>query len=181
MIKRYTSISIETDKKLDAKFAFPIENLDNFFEDDYSYELKSIPTRFEAGTPPIAEVIGLGETIKYLMNIGMDRIHEYEISLKNYLIEKVKDIENVIIYNKSSNSGILALNVDGVFAQDLSVFLNKHNICVRAGNHCTKMLKDVMNVKNTVRVSLYFYNNCADIDKLVDALKDNKNIFNVII
>ena len=155
--------------------------MNNYFEDDYSYELKSIPTRFEAGTPPIAEVIGLGETIKYLMNIGMDRIHEYEISLKNYLIEKVKDIENVIIYNKSSNSGILALNVDGVFAQDLSVFLNKYNICVRAGNHCTKMLKDVMNVKNTVRVSLYFYNNCADIDKLVDALKDNKNIFNVII
>ena len=155
--------------------------MNNYFEDDYSYELKSIPTRFEAGTPPIAEIIGLGETIKYLMNIGMDRIHEYEISLKNYLIEKVKDIENVIIYNKSSNSGILALNVDGVFAQDLSVFLNKYNICVRAGNHCTKMLKDVMNVKNTVRVSLYFYNNCADIDKLVDALKDNKNIFNVII
>ena len=155
--------------------------MNNYFEDDYSYELKSIPTRFEAGTPPIAEIIGLGETIKYLMNIGMDRIHEYEISLKNYLIEKVKDIENVIIYNKSSNSGILALNVDGVFAQDLSVFLNKYNICVRAGNHCTKKLKDVMNVKNTVRVSLYFYNNCADIDKLVDALKDNKNIFNVII
>ena len=63
----------------------------------------------------------------------------------------------------------------------MSVFLNKYNICVRAGNHCTKMLKDVMNVKNTVRVSLYFYNNRADIDKLVDALKDNKNIFNVII
>ena len=155
--------------------------MNNYFEEDSSYELKSIPTRFEAGTPPIAEVIGLGEAIKYLINIGMDKIHEHEISLKNYLIEKVKDIENVIIYNKSSNSGILALNVDGVFAQDLSVFLNKYNICVRAGNHCAKMLKDVMNVKNTVRVSMYFYNNYDDIDRLVEALKNNKEIFNVII
>ena len=155
--------------------------MNNYFEEDSSYELKSIPTRFEAGTPPIAEVIGLGEAIKYLMNIGIDKIHEHEISLKNYLIEKVKDIENVIIYNKSSNSGILALNVDGVFAQDLSVFLNKYNICVRAGNHCAKMLKDVMNVKNTVRVSMYFYNNYDDIDRLVEALKNNKEIFNVII
>ena len=155
--------------------------MNNYFEEDSSYELKSIPTRFEAGTPPIAEVIGLGEAINYLINIGMDKIHEHEISLKNYLIEKVKDIENVIIYNKSSNSGILALNVDGVFAQDLSVFLNKYNICVRAGNHCAKMLKDVMNVKNTVRVSMYFYNNYDDIDRLVEALKNNKEIFNVII
>ena len=155
--------------------------MNNYFEEDSSYELKSIPTRFEAGTPPIAEVIGLGEAIKYLINIGIDKIHEHEISLKNYLIEKVKDIENVIIYNKSSNSGILALNVDGVFAQDLSVFLNKYNICVRAGNHCAKMLKDVMNVKNTVRVSMYFYNNYDDIDRLVEALKNNKEIFNVII
>ena len=155
--------------------------MNNYFEEDSSYELKSIPTRFEAGTPPIAEVIGLGEAINYLINIGMDKIHEHEISLKNYLIEKVKDIENVIIYNKSSNSGILALNVDGVFAQDLSVFLNKYNICVRAGNHCAKMLKDVMNVKNTVRVSMYFYNNYDDIDRLVQALKNNKEIFNVII
>lgn len=155
--------------------------MNNYFEEDSSYELKSIPTRFEAGTPPIAEVIGLGEAIKYLMNIGIDKIHEHEISLKNYLIEKVEDIENVIIYNKSSNSGILALNVDGVFAQDLSIFLNKYNICVRAGNHCAKMLKDVMNVKNTVRVSMYFYNNYDDIDRLVEALKNNKEIFNVII
>ena len=73
--------------------------MNNFFEEDSSYELKSIPTKFEAGTPPIAEVIGLGEAIKYLMNIGMDKIHEHEVSLKTYLLEKVKDIPNLIIYN----------------------------------------------------------------------------------
>ena len=155
--------------------------MNNYFEEDYSYELKSIPTRFEAGTPPIAEVIGLGEAIKYLENIGMDNIHKHEVELKKYLLDKVKDISNVTVYNKTSDSGILALNVDGVFAQDLSVFLNKYNVCVRAGNHCAKMLKDEMNIKNTVRVSMYFYNNFEDVDKLIEALKNNKEIFNVII
>ncbi len=155
--------------------------MNNYFEEDYSYELKSIPTRFEAGTPPIAEVIGLGEAIKYLENIGMDNIHKHEVKLKKYLLDKVKDISNVTIYNRTSDSGILALNVDGVFAQDLSVFLNKYNICVRAGNHCAKMLKDEMNIKNTVRVSMYFYNNFEDVDKIIEALKNNKEIFNVII
>ena len=155
--------------------------MNNFFEEDNSYELKSIPTRFEAGTPPIAEVIGLGEAIKYLMNIGMDKIHEQEVKLKKYLINKISNIKNVTVYNKSSDSGILALNVDGVFAQDLSIFLNKYNVCVRAGNHCAKMLKDEMNIKNTVRVSMYFYNNLEDVDKLVDALRNNNEIFNIII
>ena len=155
--------------------------MNNFFEEDSSYELKSIPTRFEAGTPPIAEVIGLGEAIKYLMNIGMDKIHEQEVKLKKYLIDKISNIKNVTVYNKSSDSGILALNVDGVFAQDLSIFLNKYNVCVRAGNHCAKMLKDEMNIKNTVRVSMYFYNNLEDVDKLVDALRNNNEIFNIII
>ena len=155
--------------------------MNNFFEEDSSYELKSIPTKFEAGTPPIAEVIGLGEAIKYLMNIGMDKIHEHEVSLKTYLLEKVKDIPNLIIYNKSSDSGILSINIDGVFAQDLSIFLNKYNICVRAGNHCAKMLKDEINIKNTVRVSMYFYNNYGDVDKLVEALNNNKEIFNIIL
>ncbi len=155
--------------------------MNNFFEEDYSYELKSIPTRFEAGTPPIAEVIGLGEAIKYLMSIGMDKIHEQEVKLKKYLIDKISNIKNVTVYNKSSDSGILALNVDGVFAQDLSIFLNKYNVCVRAGNHCAKMLKDEMNIKNTVRVSMYFYNNYEDVDKLIEVLNNNEEIFKVII
>ncbi len=155
--------------------------MNSSFEDDNSYELKSIPTRFEAGTPPIAEVIGLGEAIKYLESIGMDKIHEYEMDLKKYFLDKVKDINNIIIYNKSTNSGIISLNIDGVFAQDTSMYLNHYKIAVRAGNHCTKLLKDEMNIRNTVRVSLYFYNNHEDIDKLIEALKNSKDIFNVII
>lgn len=155
--------------------------MNSFFEEDYSYELKSVPTKFEAGTPPIAEVIGLGEAIKYLMNIGMDKIHKYEIDLKKYLLEKVKDIDNLIIYNKDTDSGIISFNVDGVFAQDTAVYLNHYNIYVRAGNHCAKMLKDEMNIKNTVRISMYLYNDKEDIDKLVEALKNSKSIFEIVL
>ena len=155
--------------------------MNSSFEEDNSYELKTIPTRFEAGTPPIAEVIGLGEAIKYLESIGMDNIHNHEIELKKYFLDKVKDINNIIIYNRSTDSGIIAFNVDKVFAQDTSMYLNHYKIAVRAGNHCTKLLKDEMNIRNTVRVSLYFYNNYEDIDKLIEALKNSKDIFNVII
>lgn len=155
--------------------------MNSYFEEDGSYELKSIPTRFEAGTPAIAEVIGLGEAIKYLMNIGMENIHKHEVELKKYLLEKIKEIPNLIIYNANSNSGILAINLDGVFAQDSSVYLNSYNIYVRAGNHCAKELKDEINIKNTVRVSMYFYNNFEDVDKLVDALKNSEDIFKIVI
>ena len=155
--------------------------MNNYFEDDNSYELKSIPTRFEAGTPAIAEVIGMGEAIKYLMNIGMNNIHKQEIDLKKYFLEKVKDIDNIIIYNKNVNSGIIAFNIDGVFAQDASMYLNHYGIAVRAGNHCAKMLKDEMDIKNTVRISMYFYNDYSEIDKLIEVLKNSKDIFKIVL
>ena len=154
--------------------------MNNFFEEDNSYELKDVPTRFEAGTPPIAEVIGLGEAIKYLMNIGMEKIRNHEKKLKQYLLDKVKDIDNLIIYN-SSDTGIFAFNIDGVFAQDSSIYLNQYNIYVRAVIHCAKLLKDEINIKNTIRASMYFYNTYEDIDKFVDCLKNSHDIFNVIL
>lgn len=155
--------------------------MNSYFEADNSYELKKTPAKFEAGTPPIAEVIGLGEAIKYLMNIGMDKIHDYEVELKKYLVAELEKIPNIILYNKNSESGILAFNVEGVFAQETSIYLNHYHIYVRAGNHCTKMLKDNLNVKNTVRVSMYLYNTKSDIDKLVSALKNSQDIFKIVI
>ena len=155
--------------------------MNSFFEEDNSYELKSIPTRFEAGTPAIAEVIGLGEAIKYLMGIGMENIHQQEMNLKTYFLEKVKDIDNIIIYNKNINSGIIAFNIDGVFAQDTSMYLNHYGIAVRAGNHCAKMLKDEMDIKNTVRISMYFYNSYEEIDKLIEVLKNSHDIFKIVL
>ena len=155
--------------------------MNSFFEDDFSYELKDAPVKFEAGTPPIAEVIGLGEAIKYLDKIGMNNINEYEKKLKKYLVSKLKNIPNIILYNENTDSGIVAFNIDGVFAQDSSVYLNHYNICVRSGNHCAKMLKDEIKIKNTVRISLYFYNTFDEIDKLVEVLSNSEDIFKVVL
>lgn len=155
--------------------------MNNSFEADFSYELKDVPTRLEAGTPPIAEVIGLREAILYLSSIGMDKIHQHEMELKKYLVEKLEHISNIKVYNKNSNSGILAFNIDDVFAQDSSIYLNHYKIFVRAGNHCAKILKDEIGIKNTVRVSMYFYNTFEDVDKLVKALEQSEDIFRVVI
>ena len=155
--------------------------MNQFFEEDGSYELKDVPVKFEAGTPPIAEVIGLREAILYLESIGLDKIHEHEMMLKKKLVSELEKIDNIILYNKNSDSGILSFNIDGVFAQDSSIYLNHYNIYVRAGNHCAKLLKDVMGIKNTVRVSMYLYNSLEDVERLVDVLKNSKDIFKVIL
>ena len=138
--------------------------------------LKSLPTRLEAGTPNIEGVLGLGEAINYLNSIGMDKIHEYEMALRKYLVEKLIDIKHIDIINMEADSGIVAFNVDGVFSQDVAVYLDKYNICLRAGNHCAKILKDEVGAKNTCRISLYFYNTYEEIDRLVELLKDKDRI-----
>ena len=141
---------------------------------------KDLPHLLEAGTPNIADVIGFGSIIRYINNIGIENITKYEQELKQYAIEKLEKNKNLIIYNKNSKSGIITLNYENIFAQDLAIYLNKYNICVRAGNHCAKILKDELNVKNTCRISLYFYNTKEEIDKLCNAL-NNPNIKNEII
>ena len=147
------------------------------FEDDYNKEYSSIPHRFEAGTPNIAGVIGFKYVLEYLQNIGIENIHKHEIELKKYAIEKLKQNKNIILYNENSETGIIAFNYKNLFAQDLAIYLNKYNICVRAGNHCAKILKNEIGVKNTCRASFYFYNTKEEIDKLCDVL-NNDNIFN---
>lgn len=143
--------------------------------------LKDVPIRLEAGTQNIAGVIGLGATIDYLNKIGMDNIKIYEIKLKKYLIEKLKNIPHINVVNEECDSGIVAFNVEGIFAQDVAYYLNKYHICVRAGNHCAKILKNAIGVKNTVRVSLYFYNTESEIDKLVDLLSNKERIISEMI
>ena len=143
--------------------------------------LKDVPIRLEAGTQNIAGVIGLGATIDYLNKIGMDNIKIYEIKLKKYLIEKLKNIPHINVVNEECDSGIVAFNVDGIFAQDVAYYLNKYHICVRAGNHCAKILKNAIGVKNTVRISLYFYNTESEIDKLVNLLSNKEKIISEMI
>ena len=151
------------------------------FDDVNDVYLKSLPTRLEAGTPNIAGVIGLGAAIDYLNSIGMDNILEHERELRKYLINKLVDIKHIDIINLESDTGIVAFNVDGIFSQDVAVYLDKYNICVRAGNHCAKILKDAVGVKNTCRVSLYFYNTKEEIDRLVELLSDKDRILKEMI
>ena len=128
-----------------------------------------------AGTSKIAGVIGTGAIIDFYEKIGIKNIEKYESELRNYLITRLKEIPEIEIYNEYSESAIVAFNYKDIFAQDLAIYLNKYNICVRAGNHCAKMLKNEINIKNTCRASLAFYNTKEEIDVLIYALK-NPNI-----
>ena len=155
--------------------------MNTFFESDCSYELKELPWKFEAGTQNIAGVIGLGSAIDYLNSVGLDNIHEHEVELRKYAISEIEKIPNINLYNKDSDSGIIVFNINNVFSQDTAVFLNRFNICVRSGNHCAKLLKDEIGITNTCRASLYIYNTKSDIDKLVEALKRQDEVYDNII
>ena len=144
-------------------------------------ELKDLPDRLEAGTPNIEGVLGLGECINYINNIGIDKINEYESNLRKYLINELSKLDFITIYNKNSDSPIVAFNINGVFSQDTAIYLDKYKICVRAGNHCAKLTKDVFNIGNTCRISLSFYNTKEEVDLLINVLKNSKNIWEEIL
>ncbi len=144
-------------------------------------EYKSLPQRLEAGTPNIAGAIGMGAAADYLKILDLDKIHEYEVKLREYLVMKLKTLDNVEVYNESSESGIVAFNIKNIFSQDTAIYLNDYNICVRAGSHCAKILKDELEIKNTCRISLYFYNTKEEIDKLISVLKNSDTLFNQIL
>ena len=142
------------------------------FEKDLSIILKNAPDKFEAGTPNIEGVLGLGEAIKYLMNLGIDNVEAYEKELASYMLDKIAKLDNITIYNKNADSCIVAFNVKGIFAQDVGTYLNKNNIAVRTGNHCAKLLHNVIGATESVRASLYIYNTKEEIDKFVDIISD---------
>lgn len=143
--------------------------------------LKELPTRLEAGTPNIEGAIGLGAAIEYLKKIGFDKIKNHETTLRRYLVEELKKISHIEIINEESDSGVVAFYVEGIFPQDVAVYLNKYGICLRAGNHCAKILKNEIGVKNTLRASIYIYNTKNEIDKLISLLKDKNKIIDEMI
>jgi len=155
--------------------------MNSFFESDKSLEYKELPYRLEAGTMNISGIIGMNEAIKYLEKIGMEKITNYEKDLKRYLVNRLKEIDNVEVYNDQTDSGIVLFNIKNIFAEDTSSYLNHYHICVRAGNHCAKMVKDEIKIKNTCRISLYLYNTKEEIDRFIEVMKGNKDIFKVIL
>lgn len=151
------------------------------FSKDGYIELREVPTRFEAGTPNIEGVLGMGACIDYINSIGIENINKYEVELKKYLLDKLSDLEYIDVYNKNSEGSIVAFNIKNVFAQDAAIYLDKYNICVRAGNHCAKILNEVLKINNTCRIVLSFYNTKEEVDLLINVLKNSKNIWNEIL
>lgn len=132
------------------------------------------PEKFEAGTLNIAGIYGLKAAIEYLNQIGMKNIQNYERELCNYAFQKLKKIKDIIIYNenKKVNSNIIVFNKKNVFAQDEATYLNSCGVAVRSGQHCAKLLTDVLKTIATIRVSFSFYNTKKEIDKLVKFLNN---------
>lgn len=129
------------------------------------------PAKFEAGTQNVEGAIGLASAIKYLQSIGMENIENHEKELRKYAISKLKQLDNVILYNENAETGIITFNIKDVFAQDAATYFNSKGICVRSGQHCAKILIDFLGTVATVRASIYFYNTIEDIDALVEACK----------
>ena len=151
------------------------------FNKDGYLELKDLPDKLEAGTPNISGVLGLAACIRYINSLGLMNIRKYEHDLQKYLVSELKKLDFITIYNKYNDSSIVAFNINGVFSQDTAIYLDKYKICVRAGNHCAKMAKEVFNVANTCRISLSFYNTREEVDLLINVLKNSKNIWKEIL
>ncbi len=140
------------------------------------------PGRFEAGTPPIAEAIGLSAAIDYLDDIGMEEIRAHEVSLTAYAMRKLTSElgDSLRILGPSEpaqRGGVLSIELDGVHAHDVSQVLDEHAVCIRPGHHCAKPLMKHFGVAATARASFYMYNDESDADALADALVAARDFF----
>ncbi|MBQ0036537.1 MAG: cysteine desulfurase [Firmicutes bacterium] len=142
------------------------------FDKEGNVILKKVPYIFESGTPCIEGILGLNAAIQYLNEIGMDNIEEYDKELTLYFIDKLSQLDNVTIYNKKTTTGIISFNLNGIFAQDAASYFSSKGIAVRSGNHCAKILHNVIGVNETIRASLYLYNTKEEIDRFIEIIKD---------
>jgi cysteine desulfurase/selenocysteine lyase len=134
-----------------------------------------VPERFEGGTPPIGEVIGLGEAIRFILGLGYNYIIEQESDTYSYLITELKKIEGLTLFSGGKN--IVSLVVEGVHSHDVAAILDREKVGVRSGHHCAMPLHQVLGVEATTRVSLGIYNDQEDIDALVRGLQNVWTIF----
>ncbi|MEB7824246.1 cysteine desulfurase [Staphylococcus chromogenes] len=145
----------------------------------YESTWTDLPTKFEAGTPLIAQAIGLKAAIEYLENIGFDAIHAHEAEITAYAYEKMSEIEGIDIYgpDKDKRAGIITFNLKDVHPHDVATALDTEGVAVRAGHHCAQPLMKWLNVSSTARASFYIYNKKEDVDQLVEGLKQTKEFF----
>lgn len=136
-----------------------------------------IPWKFEAGTPNIAQVIGLGRAIEFIDDIGLNDIRAHENKLLDYSIEELSKIDGINLYgNPSERGAVIPFNIKGIHPHDLAKFLDTDKICIRAGHHCAQPIMKVLEISASARASLYIYNNEKDIDELVKSIKKTAKI-----
>jgi len=143
-----------------------------------------LPSKFEAGTPPIVEVIGLGAAVDYLSNIGMANIRQHEMQLTEYAMSTLKARygDEIVIHgprNVEVRGAVLSFAFRDIHPHDISQILDEKNVCVRAGHHCAKPLMKLLGANATARASFYIYNDQTDADALADALDGASDIFGV--
>lgn len=175
--------------KLDLLRAMPPflgggEMIADVFLDHATYA--DLPHKFEAGTPAIGEAIALGAAVDYLTEIGMDRIHAYEVELTAYLFQQLQDIPEVQVYgpqpdaNGAGRTALASFTAGDVHPHDLSTILDQAGVAIRAGHHCTQPLHRYLNIQSTARASLYFYNTRPEIDTFIESLKEAVEFFGSI-
>jgi len=146
----------------------------------YESTWKELPWKFEAGTPIIANAIGLGAAIDFLQEVGLDNIIEHEHKLAAYAMEKMSSIDGLTIYgpqDAKNRAGVITFNIEDVHPHDVATVLDAEGIAVRAGHHCAQPLMKWLNVSATARASFYLYNSEDEIDKLVEGISKTKEYF----
>jgi cysteine desulfurase / selenocysteine lyase len=138
-----------------------------------------VPTRFEAGTMPIAQVIGLGAAFDYLEAVGLDRVRAHERDLTEYALEALGEVPGVTLYGPpaSERAGVVSFSVDGIHPHDLATILDRHQVAIRAGHHCAQPLMARLDVAATARASFYLYSKRDEVDVLVEGVRDAQRIF----
>lgn len=146
--------------------------------DLYDSTFKDLPWKFEGGTPIIAGAVGLGAAIDFLQEVGLDRIHRHDQELAAYAVERMKQIEDLVIYGPlEGRTGLVTFNLADIHAHDVSTVIDAEGVAIRAGHHCCQPLMKWLNVNATARASFYLYNTEQDVDRLVEALVKTKQFF----
>ena len=138
------------------------------FEKDGNYVVYNSVRKFEAGTPHIEGILGLGAIVKYINSVGFDFIEKKEKELRDKALEGLKKLEHIEIYNEDNDASTITFNIKNVFAQDAASYFAKYNICLRAGQHCAKLIDGVIDTYASVRCSFYFYNTIEEVNKFIE-------------
>ena len=146
------------------------------FEDRVTYG--EPPHKFEAGTPPIVQAIGLGAAVNYVRRIGRDRIHAHELALNNYAHQRLARINSLRVFGRANPKGaIISFNMKDAHAHDVATVLDRCGVAVRAGTHCAQPLLSRFGVTSTCRASFALYNTFEEVDKLAEALIKAEGLF----